>query len=96
MSVILHFGFPRALIFDDKSLSGVITDPSSPSSFGAWINHVGNHHVGAISFLIVDFFLFFGVIVLTIVQASQVFSLSVDSFGTCKLGVFTMCFGWFF
>ena len=52
-----------------------MTDPSSPSSFGAWINHAANHHVGAISFLMVDFFLFFGVVVLTIVQASQVFSI---------------------
>lgn len=71
-------GIPCALLIDNKSLSGVVTDPSSPSSFGAWINHAGNHHVGAISFLIVDFFLFFGVAVLTIVQASQVFAMLMD------------------
>ncbi|KGN60728.1 protein S-acyltransferase 24 [Cucumis sativus] len=60
------------LITGAVTITRVITDPSSPSSFGAWINHIGNHHVGAISFLIVDFFLFFGVAVLTIVQASQI------------------------
>ncbi|XP_038890571.1 protein S-acyltransferase 24 [Benincasa hispida] len=60
------------LITGAVTITRIITDPSSPSSFGAWINHAGNHHVGAISFLIVDFFLFFGVVVLTIVQASQI------------------------
>lgn len=44
----------------------------APSSFGAWLNHIGTQHVGAISFLLSDFFLFFGVAVLTVVQASQV------------------------
>lgn len=51
---------------------GVLTDPAAPSTFGAWINHAGTHHIGAIAFLIVVFFLFFGVAVLTVVQASQV------------------------
>lgn len=51
---------------------GILTDPVAPSSFGAWIKHASTHHIGAISFLIVDFFLFFGVAVLTIIQASQV------------------------
>jgi palmitoyltransferase len=51
---------------------GVLTDPFAPSSLGAWVNHAGSHHIGAISFLIMDFFLFFGVAVLTVVQASQV------------------------
>lgn len=52
--------------------AGVLTDPVAPSSFGAWIHYVGKNHVGAISFLIADFFLFFGVFALTVVQASQV------------------------
>ncbi|XP_022938163.1 protein S-acyltransferase 24-like [Cucurbita moschata] len=60
------------LITGAVTITRVVTDPSSPSSFGAWINHAVNHHVGAISFLMVDFFLFFGVVVLTIVQASQI------------------------
>nr|DAD27281.1 TPA_asm: hypothetical protein HUJ06_028749 [Nelumbo nucifera] len=40
--------------------------------FGAWMSYVSTQHIGAMSFLIVDFFLFFGVAVLTIVQASQI------------------------
>lgn len=52
--------------------TGVLTDPFAPSSFGAWLNHAGNQHIGAIAFLIFDSFLFSGVAVLTVVQASQV------------------------
>ncbi|KAL5729670.1 protein S-acyltransferase [Ranunculus cassubicifolius] len=50
----------------------VVTDPTAPSSFGEWIKHAGNHHTGAVSFLVVDIFMFFGVAVLTVVQASQI------------------------
>lgn len=50
----------------------IFTDPSAPSSFGAWMNHASTHHLGAISFLIMDFLLFFGAAVLTVVQASQI------------------------
>ncbi|XP_058115701.1 protein S-acyltransferase 24-like [Magnolia sinica] len=50
----------------------ILTDPSSPSSFGAWLNFAGTHHTSAISFLVMDLFLFFGVAVLTVVQASQI------------------------
>jgi hypothetical protein len=53
-------------------LTRVLTDPLVPSSFGAWINYAGKNHIGAISFLIADFFLFFGVFALTAVQASQI------------------------
>lgn len=53
-------------------LAGLLTDPLAPPSFWKWINRAGNQHVGALSFLIVDIFLFFGVAVLTLVQASQV------------------------
>ncbi|XP_068636658.1 protein S-acyltransferase 24-like [Aristolochia californica] len=48
------------------------TDPVTSSSFGEWVNHVGAHHAGAVSFLIMDSLLFFGVSVLTVVQASQI------------------------
>ncbi|EEF30066.1 zinc finger protein, putative [Ricinus communis] len=60
------------LITGAVALTRVVTDPAAPSTFGAWINHAGTHHVGAISFLIVDFLMFFGVAVLTVVQASQI------------------------
>ncbi|XP_077215119.1 protein S-acyltransferase 24-like [Tasmannia lanceolata] len=54
------------------TLIRILTDPDAPSSFGAWMNHASTHHIGAISFLIMDFLLFFGVAVLTVVQASQI------------------------
>ncbi|KAJ6759064.1 PROTEIN S-ACYLTRANSFERASE 24 [Salix koriyanagi] len=60
------------LITGGVTLTRVLRDPLAPSSLGAWINHAVSHHIGAISFLIMDFFLFFGVAVLTIVQASQI------------------------
>ncbi|KAI3928931.1 hypothetical protein MKW92_052756 [Papaver armeniacum] len=47
------------------------SDPMAPSTFGAWMNHAATRHTGAVLFLVVDFFLFFGVAVLTVVQASQ-------------------------
>ena len=52
--------------------AGVLSDPSAPSSFGAWISHVATNHVGALSFLIVESCLFFSVAVLTVIQGSQV------------------------
>ncbi|MED6137290.1 Protein S-acyltransferase 24 [Stylosanthes scabra] len=52
--------------------TGVLTDPVAPSSFGAWLQYVAKDHVGAISFLIADFLLFFSVFALTFVQASQI------------------------
>ena len=52
--------------------AGVLSDPSAPSSFGAWISYVASNHVGALSFLLVEFCLFFSVAVLTVIQASQV------------------------
>lgn len=51
---------------------GVVSDPYAPSSFGAWITYAGTRHTGAVSFFLMDFFLFFGVAVLTVVQGSQV------------------------
>ncbi|KAJ6408138.1 hypothetical protein OIU84_011442 [Salix udensis] len=60
------------LITGAVTLTRVLTDPFAPSSLGAWVNHAGSHHIGAISFLMMDFFLFFGVAVLTVVQASQI------------------------
>ncbi|XP_011017904.1 PREDICTED: protein S-acyltransferase 24-like [Populus euphratica] len=60
------------LITGGVTLTRVLTDPLAPSTLGAWINHAVSHHIGAISFLIMDFFLFFGVAVLTVVQASQI------------------------
>uniref|UniRef100_A0A7N2L191 S-acyltransferase n=1 Tax=Quercus lobata TaxID=97700 RepID=A0A7N2L191_QUELO len=59
------------LITGAVTLTRLLTDPLAPPSFWKWINYAGNHHVGALSFLIMDIFLFFGVAVLTLVQASQ-------------------------
>ncbi|GAU11941.1 hypothetical protein TSUD_195650 [Trifolium subterraneum] len=60
------------LVTGGVCLTRVLTDPLAPSSFGTWVNYVGKNHIGAISFLIADFFLFFGVFALTVVQASQI------------------------
>ncbi|VFQ62971.1 unnamed protein product [Cuscuta campestris] len=60
------------LITGAVSLTRVLTDPMAPSSFGAWLNHAGTQHVGAIMFLVADFFLCSGVTVLTVTQASQI------------------------
>ncbi|KAL0340464.1 UNVERIFIED_CONTAM: protein S-acyltransferase 24 [Sesamum radiatum] len=60
------------LITGSVALTRVLTDPLAPSTFGAWISHAGNQHVGALSFLVADFFLLSGVGVLTCVQASQI------------------------
>jgi palmitoyltransferase len=54
------------------ALTRVLTDPLAPSSVGAWLNHAANQHSGAVAFLAMEFFLFSGVAVLTIVQASQI------------------------
>ena len=64
--------WPSLLKENNLMLAGLLTNPLAPPSFWKWINHAGNHHVGALSFLIMDIFLFFGVAVLTLVQASQV------------------------
>ncbi|CAI0629487.1 unnamed protein product [Linum tenue] len=60
------------LITGGVALTRIVTDQIAPSTFGGWLNYAGTHHTGAISFLMVDFFLFFGVAVLTVVQASQI------------------------
>ncbi|OIW18604.1 hypothetical protein TanjilG_13356 [Lupinus angustifolius] len=70
--VFLVLEVSAMLVTGGVSLTRVLTDPLAPSSFGAWIQYVGKNHVGAISFLIADFFLFFGVFALTVVQASQI------------------------
>ncbi|KAL9154441.1 hypothetical protein ABFS82_10G114100 [Erythranthe guttata] len=60
------------LITGAVALTRVLTDPMAPSTFGAWLSHAGNQHVGAVSFIITDFFLLSGVGVLTCVQVSQI------------------------
>ncbi|AED92834.1 Ankyrin repeat family protein with DHHC zinc finger domain-containing protein [Arabidopsis thaliana] len=60
------------LITGGVTLARVLSDPSAPSSFGAWMSHVASNHVGALSFLLVEFCLFFSVAVLTVIQASQI------------------------
>jgi len=50
----------------------VVEDPASPASFGGWLNYTATNHPWVVSFVIMDLFLFFGVITLTLVQASQI------------------------
>ncbi|KAK4774180.1 hypothetical protein SAY87_029199 [Trapa incisa] len=54
------------------TLTRVVEDPIAPSNFFAWLTHTGTHHPGAMAFFMADLFLFFGVAVLTAVQASQI------------------------
>jgi palmitoyltransferase ZDHHC13/17 len=53
-------------------VTGIVRDPASPASFGAWVRYSAVHHTGAVSFIAMDIFLFFGVVALTVVQASLV------------------------
>lgn len=52
---------------------GIVKDPLAPSSFGGWLQHVGNQHLGVLLFLVSDFSLLIGVAALTCMQISQVF-----------------------
>lgn len=70
--LFLLLEFSAMVITGAVTISRITSDPTAPSSFRARINHVVTHHPGAISFLIMDFMLFFGVTVLTAVQASQI------------------------
>ncbi|KAL3535935.1 hypothetical protein ACH5RR_004396 [Cinchona calisaya] len=54
------------------ALTRVLTDPLAPSSLGGWLSHAANEHIGAIAFIVSDFFLFSGVATLTAVQAAQI------------------------
>ncbi|KAH7854155.1 hypothetical protein Vadar_010862 [Vaccinium darrowii] len=72
------------LITGAVTLTRVLTDPLAPSSFGAWLKHAGNQHVGAISFLMVDSFLFYGVAALTYRLVSQI-SRNITNFEMLKL-----------
>ncbi|CAN0901130.1 Protein S-acyltransferase 24 [Linum grandiflorum] len=60
------------LVTGGVALTRTVTDPMSPPTFGGWLKYAGIHHGGAICFLIMDFFLFFGVAVLTVMQAAQI------------------------
>ncbi|CAN6230604.1 unnamed protein product [Urochloa humidicola] len=49
-----------------------VGDPASPASFGGWLGYTAINHSWVVSFVIMDLFLFFGVITLTVIQASQI------------------------
>ena len=53
-------------------VAGSIGDPASPASFGGWLGYTAINHSWVVSFVIMDLLLFFGVITLTVIQASQV------------------------
>ncbi|XP_054804838.1 protein S-acyltransferase 24-like [Prosopis cineraria] len=54
------------------TLTRILTDPLAPPSFGSLIQYAFTHLAGATSFLAVDFFLFFNVLFMTVVQAYQI------------------------
>ncbi|WVZ77593.1 hypothetical protein U9M48_025446 [Paspalum notatum var. saurae] len=49
-----------------------VGDPASPASFGGWLGYTAINHSWVVSFVIIDLLLFFGVIALTVIQASQI------------------------
>lgn len=54
------------------ALTRIVKDPLAPSSFGGWLQHVGNQHLGVLLFLVSNFSLLIGVAALTFMQISQV------------------------
>ncbi|CAH1449139.1 unnamed protein product [Lactuca virosa] len=60
------------LITGTVALTRIVKDPLAPSSFGGWLQHVGNQHLGVLLFLLSDFSLLIGVAALTCMQISQV------------------------
>ncbi|XP_047307821.1 protein S-acyltransferase 24-like [Impatiens glandulifera] len=60
------------LITGSVALTRIWNDPVAPSSFGSWVKHAAIQHMGAVAFLFADFFFFSGVVILTIMQASQI------------------------
>ncbi|TVU01986.1 hypothetical protein EJB05_52521, partial [Eragrostis curvula] len=51
-----------------------VEDPACPGSFVGWLSYTAINHSWVVSFVIMDCFLFFGVITLTVIQASQISS----------------------
>nr|CAB3449097.1 unnamed protein product [Digitaria exilis] len=49
-----------------------VGDPSSPASFSGWLGYTAINHSWVVSFVIIDLLLFFGIIALTVIQASQI------------------------
>ncbi|KAJ1278231.1 hypothetical protein BS78_04G063400 [Paspalum vaginatum] len=49
-----------------------VGDPASPASFGGWLGYTAINHSWVVSFVTIDLLLFFGVIALTVIQASQI------------------------
>lgn len=66
------FSVFKVLVETHFLCTGILTNPFATPSFGGRIQYALTHLAGATSFLIVDFFLFFGVFVLTVLQANQV------------------------
>ena len=60
-------------------VAGSIGDPASPASFGGWLGYTAINHSWVVSFVIMDL-LFFGVITLTVIQASQVWTKLILTF----------------
>uniref|UniRef100_A0A0E0LDY2 S-acyltransferase n=1 Tax=Oryza punctata TaxID=4537 RepID=A0A0E0LDY2_ORYPU len=60
------------IITGSAAIIRMVRDPASPASFIPWLSYSAFNHTGALSFFIMDLFLFFGVAVLAVVQASQI------------------------
>jgi palmitoyltransferase len=71
-SVIPEFYYIKKRLYIYFLIAGSVQDPASPASFSGWLGYTAINHSWVVSFVIMDFLLFFGVITLTVIQASQV------------------------
>ncbi|XBI41721.1 hypothetical protein VPH35_126152 [Triticum aestivum] len=60
------------IITGSAAIIRTVSDPASPASFGDWLGYSVVYHTGAVSFFMMDLFIFFGVACLTGVQAYQI------------------------
>ncbi|KAG0499170.1 hypothetical protein HPP92_003861 [Vanilla planifolia] len=70
--MFLLLEFFAMIVSGSVAITRIVKDPTSSSSFGPWFVYSSTHHPGAVAFVIMLFFLFFGVAVLTTAQAQQI------------------------
>ncbi|KAA3486048.1 protein S-acyltransferase 24-like isoform X1 [Gossypium australe] len=54
------------------AMTRILTDPMAPAGFSPMFSHASTHHIGALTFLIMDIFYFFGASALVVSQATQI------------------------
>ncbi|TYH93260.1 hypothetical protein ES332_A13G241900v1 [Gossypium tomentosum] len=54
------------------AMTRILMDPMAPVGFSPMFSHASTHHIGALTFLIMDIFYFFGASALVVSQATQI------------------------